>query len=398
MGNDHESYRILTVNGGSSSIKLSVFEKRDGLQLFLSGKIERIGLKDASFKIRQGDVSSDVSMDVSSFEAATRSLLEWLHGQSWFDNVKVIGHRIVHGMQHTASMAMTGDLVKELESIVSYDPEHLPAEIGMAKALSGAYPRMLQVACFDTAFHAGLPAVASTWAIPRALREEGVRRYGFHGISYGYLLQQLRVIDADVAWGRVIFAHLGNGASLAAVKGGACIDTSMGFTPAGGIVMSTRSGDLDPGVAWYCMQKGMSASTFNDMINNRSGLLALSGVSPDIRDLLEKEKEDAGAALAIDVFCYQVKKYIGAYMAALSGLDALVFSGGIGEHAAAIRTRVCKDLAFAGIELDEGENEKHALLISGKRSRVKVFVIPTDEERMIAQEAAAIYEKDDDQL
>jgi len=396
MGNDQQGYSILTINGGSSSIKLSVFKMKDDLRPFLSGKIERIGLKDAGFKIRQGDVSGEVDMDVSSFDAATHSLMEWLRGQAWFGNVKVIGHRIVHGMRHTTSMSVTEELVKELESIASYDPEHLPSEVGIIKALSREYPQLLQVACFDTAFHTGLPAVASTWAIPRALRDEGVRRYGFHGISYSYLLQQLRVIDAGVASGKVIFAHLGNGASLAAVKGGSCIDTSMGFTPAGGVVMSTRSGDLDPGVAWYCMQKGMSAGEFNDMINNRSGLLALSDVSSDIRDLLEKEKEHTGAALAIEQFCYQVKKFIGAYTAALGGLDALVFSGGIGEHAADIRARVCRDMEFAGIEINPKENDKHALVISGEKGRVKIFVIPTDEERMIAQESAAVYEKDSD--
>ena len=391
MGNG-QRYSILTINGGSSSIKLAVFKKENELIPLLSGKIERIGLKDATFSVKEGDHSTKVDADISSFDAATHSLVEWLNGQSWFDDVKVIGHRIVHGMQHTASATVDDALLKELDSIISYDPDHLPAEIGVIKAIQEKYPRLRQVACFDTAFHAGIPAVAATWAIPRQYREEGVRRYGFHGISYSYLLQQLQVIDSAVASGKVIFAHLGNGASLAAVKEGGCIDTSMGFTPAGGVVMSTRSGDLDPGVAWYCMQKGMSATEFNEMINNRSGLLAVSGISPDIRDLLEKEKDNADAALAIELFCYQVKKFIGAYAAALGGLDALVFSGGIGENASIIRARICKELAFVGIELDEAANDRNEPVISGKTGRTKVFVIRTDEERMIAQESAAIYE------
>ncbi|MDQ6812953.1 MAG: acetate/propionate family kinase, partial [Bacteroidota bacterium] len=277
------------------------------------------------------------------------------------------------------------DLIRELNSISNYDPDHLPAEIEIIQLIKQKHPNLLQVACFDTAFHITIPAVAKTFAIPKKYYDEGIQRYGFHGISYSYLMQELKQKNEAEANGKIILAHLGSGASLAAVKDGKCIDTSMGFTPAGGIVMSTRSGDIDPGVAWYLMQKGMDAKEFNDLNNHQSGLLGISGISANMQTLLQQEKQNTNAALAIDIFCYQIKKFIGAYTAVLGGLDILVFSGGIGEHSPDVRSRISDGLEFLGIELCEIKNMNNEAVISKEASKVKVYVIPTNEELMIAE-------------
>ena len=305
----------------------------------------------------------------------------------------MIGHRVVHGMKHTKAEVITSDLLEELNSITSYDPDHLPAELEIIQILQQKYPRLLQVACFDTAFHTTIPEVAKIFAIPKTYYEQGIQRYGFHGISYSYLMEELSRHNKLESNGRVILAHLGNGASIAAVKNGKCIDTSMGFTPVGGIVMSSRSGDLDPGVAWYLMQKGMDAKQFNDLINHQSGLLGISGISSDMQDLLKGERENEDASLAIEIFCYQAKKYIGGYAAALGGLDILVFSGGIGENAASIRRRICDGLDYLNLKLNVEQNNKNGRQISTDDSRVKVYAIPTNEELMIARTTAALYHK-----
>jgi acetate kinase len=243
------------------------------------------------------------------------------------------------------------------------------------------------VACFDTAFHHDLPRVAQLLPIPRRYEVQGVRRYGFHGLSYAFLMGELaRLAGAEVAQGRVILAHLGNGASLAAVNRGKPMDTSMSFTPTAGVPMSTRTGDLDPGLVWYLARtEHMDAKGFNEMVNFKSGLLGVSETSSDMRDLLEHEKQDVRAAEAVALFCYQVKKWIGAFAAALGGLDTLVFAGGIGENAPPVRARICDGLGFLGIELDEKQNATNEGVISGKTSGITVRVIPTDEERMIAR-------------
>ncbi|MEO8712733.1 MAG: acetate/propionate family kinase [Parafilimonas sp.] len=380
----HKHDCILTINAGSSSIRFALYTKEDELQQNISGKIERIGLKDAIFTINQNNKISEEQIDASNFYNATASLIGWFEKQDWFKNVNAIGHRIVHGMKHTQAEIIKDDLIKELNSITDYDPDHLPAEIEIIKIIKEKFSQLLQVACFDTAFHTSIPAVAKTFAIPKKYYDEGIQRYGFHGISYSYLMQELRKQNQAEANGKIILAHLGNGASIAGVKDGKCIDTSMGFTPAGGIVMSTRSGDLDPGVAWYLMQEGLDAKAFNNLINHQSGLLGISGISADMQVLLQQGKKNKDAALAIDIFCYQIKKYIGAYTAALRGLDILVFSGGIGENAAIIRSRICEDFKYLGIELNEEKNNKNEWLISNDNSKVKVYVIPTNEELMMA--------------
>jgi len=249
------------------------------------------------------------------------------------------------------------------------------------------YPDLPQVACFDTAFHRDMPRVARILAIPRRFEAKGVQRYGFHGLSYGYLMEELaRVAGTEAAQARVILAHLGNGASLTAVRGGRSIDTSMGFTPTAGLPMSTRSGDLDPGLVWYLARsERMTAEQFHQMVNQESGLLGVSEISPDMRDLLAREGDDVRAAEAVALFCYQAKKWIGSFAAALGGLDTLVFAGGIGENAPVVRQRVCDGLAFLGIRLDETRNRANAPVISADASPAAVRVIRTDEEAMIAR-------------
>jgi acetate kinase len=278
-------------------------------------------------------------------------------------------------------------MVEELHQLQPFDPDHLPEEILLTEAFHRRFPDLVQVACFDTAFHHDLPRVARLLPIPRHYEEQGVRRYGFHGLSYAFLMEELaRVAGPQAAQGRVILAHLGNGASLAAVYKSKSVDTSMGLTPTGGVPMSTRSGDLDPGLVWYLARtEGITAKKFNEMVNFQSGLLGISETSSDMHDLLERESEDVRAAEAVALFCYQVKKWIGAFAAALGGLDALVFAGGIGENAPVIRARICNGLGFLGIELEEKRNAANEGVISAQASRVAVRVMHTDEEWMIAK-------------
>ena len=272
------------------------------------------------------------------------------------------------------------------------DPEHLPEEILLMDAFHRRFPHLPQIACFDTAFHHDLPRVARLLPIPRRYETKGVRRYGFHGLSYEFLMGELnRIEGADAARGRIILAHLGNGASLAAVHDGKPIDTSMGFTPASGVMMGTRSGDIDPGLVWFLARtEGMDAAQFNEMVNAKSGMLGISETSADMRDLLQHEGEDQRAAEAVDLFCYQIRKWIGAFTAALGGLDTLVFAGGIGEKSPVVRSRICAGLGFLGVELDNPRNEQNADLISLDATPVKVRVMRTNEELMIARSVCRI--------
>jgi len=390
----NENANVLVINGGSSSVKFALYSMNENPNKIFSGQIKRIGLSGPEFTvINNTQKKNELIIDATNFKEAAEVLIEWLKKQKEFEQTICIGHRIVHGMKHTQAQIIDEDLLNELDQISDFDPDHLPAELEIVRLFQKLFPSLMQVACFDTAFHTTIPVVAKTFAIPKSYYDEGIQRYGFHGISYSYLMQELRKQNATESNGKIILAHLGYGASLAAVKAGRCIDTSMGFTPAGGIPMSTRSGDLDPGVAWYLMQKGMDARQFNDLINHQSGFLGISGISSDMQDLLQHEKENKDAALAIDIFCYQVKKYIGGYAAALGGLDILVFSGGIGENAPAIRERLCNDLGYLNIHLNKEKNDKNQWQISNEENNVKVFVIPTNEELMIAKTTGEIYEK-----
>ena len=380
---------VLTINGGSSSIKFALYEAGAEPRRTLSGKIDRIGLSGTSlvFGDPGGNPPSRGQLEIPPQTSAGHFLVDWLEKREEFALVAAVGHRVVHGMNHTAPERINEDLLAELYRIAPYDPEHLPAELELIETFRQRHPQLPQMACFDTAFHRDLPQVARLLPIPRRFEAMGVRRYGFHGLSYEYLMEELSHIGgAPAAQGRVILAHLGNGASLAAVDHGKSIDTSMGFTPAAGLVMSSRSGDLDPGLISYLAHtEEMTAEEFHHMVNHQSGLLGVSEISSDMRDLLSREREDVQAAEAVALFCYQAKKWIGSFAAALGGLDTLVFSAGIGEHCGSIRARICEGLGFLGIELDPAQNAANASVISSQTSRVTVRVVPTDEELMIAR-------------
>jgi len=380
---------VLTINAGSSSIRFAVFDHCEHSRRRLVGKIDRIGLKGTNLTVEfpMGKRRAPRQLDASDHRTAVGCLLDWLEAQAIFGSVKAVGHRVVHGMRHTAPERVTSKLLGELRRITPYDPDHLPIEIELIGAVRERHPDLGQVACFDTAFHRTMPPVAKILPIPRRYGAEGVERYGFHGLSYQYLMEELvRLKDPAATKGRVILAHLGNGASLAAVKCGESIDTSMGFTPAAGLVMSTRSGDLDPGLLSFLARKErMTPAQFDRMVNHESGMLGVSGTSSDMRDLLSHEARDARAADAVTLFCYQAKKWIGAYAAALGGLDTLVFAGGIGENAPQVRSRICSGLGHLGIRLSEKCNARNDAVISTRASRVTVRMIHTDEELMIAR-------------
>ena len=381
--------RILTINGGSSSIKFALYQTGEPPERKLYGKVDRIGLPGANltFSDPTGKQQDSLGIAVSDHTSAVNFLMGWLQEQDGFASVRAVGHRVVHGMKHTAPELVTQELLDELHRLRPYDPEHLPREIELIEAFRQRHPKLPQVACFDTAFHRTMPRVAKLLPIPRRFDAKGVQRYGFHGMSYAYLMEELtRLGDPAATKGRVILAHLGNGASLAAVRDGKSIDTSMGFTPTAGLVMSTRSGDLDPGLAPYLARtEQITAKQFYEMVNQQSGLLGVSEISSDMRDLLAQEAGDVRAAEAVALFCYQAKKWIGSYAAALGGLDTLVFAGGIGENAPPVRAQIRDGLGFLGIELNETHNAKNAPLISPDTGRVAVRVIRTDEELMIAR-------------
>jgi acetate kinase len=384
---------ILTINAGSSSIRFAFFATGESRKRLLEGKVERIGSAAASLTAaRAGEAPLHATIDAATISSAVDALVHWLESQPSFAAPDAVGHRVVHGMQHTAPERITPALLQELRRIIPFDPEHLPREIELIDALAQRYAYVPQVACFDTAFHRTMPTVASQLPIPRRYAAQGVQRYGFHGLSYTFLLQELaRLGDPAAARGRVILAHLGSGASLAAVRDGRCIDTSMGFTPTGGLVMGTRSGDLDPGLmSYFALTESMSAARFQTMVNHESGLLGISETSSDVRDLLEREGEDSRAREALALFCYQARKWIGSFAAALGGVDTLVFAGGIGENAAAVRRRICDGLQFLGIEIDDSLNNRNAARISSDAGAVPVRVIRTDEESVIADLTARL--------
>ena len=388
---DHETSQpsVLAINGGSSSIKFALYQTGEPLKRTLYGKVDRIGLSgtNLTFHDPDGKPQASRSLAAADHKSAASFLIDWFEAQKAFASVQAVGHRVVHGMTHSEPEQVTPELIDELHRITPYDPDHLPREIELIEAFRERHPNLPQVACFDTAFHRTMPRVAKMLPIPRRYEAKGVQRYGFHGLSYSYLMEELaRLEDPAATKGRVILAHLGNGASLAAVRDGKSIDTSMGFTPAAGLVMSTRSGDLDPGlVSFMARSEQMTASQFDRMVNHESGLLGVSETSSDMRDLLAQEADDVRAAEAVALFCYQAKKWIGSFAAALGGLDTLVFAGGIGENAPLVRARICDGLGFLGIELNKARNAENAGVISTDAGRVTVRVIRTDEEQMIAR-------------
>ena len=386
---------VLTINSGSSSLRFALFKLDESLPQILSGKFDRIGLPDTrlSFTNVLANQSDERTIDVPNHVACVPLLVELLEKQSGVNAVTAIGHRVVHGGPRYRDPQRVDDaMIQELRRISSFAPNHLPSEIALMEVFTKRFPQVPQIACFDTAFHGDMPRVAKLLPIPRRYEAKGVQRYGFHGLSYAYLMEELvRLGDPAALKGRVILAHLGNGASMAAVRDGRSLDTSMGFTPAAGLMMSTRSGDLDPGlVAFLGRSEQMTETQFDRMIHHESGLLGVSEISSDMRDLLNQETSDVRAAEAVALFCYQAKKWIGSFAAALGGLDTLVFAGGIGENAPIVRARICEGLGFLGLELNEAHNKETASVISTDNSRVTVRVIRTDEELMIARSVCRV--------
>ena len=381
---------ILTINSGSSSVKFSLYRLGSSENLVLQGQLDRIGVPDGLF--RAGDAAGgklvDRTLDLPDHGAAFAALFNWFQDHELRRDLAAVGHRLVHGGEaHLKPAIITPEVLEDLEKLVPLAPDHLPHEIKAIKAGARIFPDLPQVGCFDTSFHRRLPAVAQRFALPPDYARAGVIRYGFHGLSYEYLRQELaRVAGEQAMRGRVIMAHLGNGASLAALHHGQSLDTTMGLTPTGGLVMSTRCGDLDPGVILYLLQeRGMSPEEIKRLLNHQAGLLGVSGISSDMQDLLAKEGRHPQAAAAVALFCYQGRKFLGALAAALGGLETLVFSGGIGENSTVIRERLCSNLEFFGIVLDPAANKANAPVISSPNSKVTVRVIKTNEELMIAR-------------
>jgi acetate kinase len=375
---------ILCLNSGSSSLKFALYQISDEDEILLAqGAVERNDAQSARLWINSAQRKVETShLEVSSPAAALHAVSVELERLE-LPRHDAVGHRLVHGgPHHAAPERITDMLVNELRSLIPFAPLHLPDEIAGIEAVTSHFSSLPQVACFDTAFHRSMPEVAQRFPLPRALWEEGIRRYGFHGISYEYIVRSL----GDNLPSRVIIAHLGNGASMAAIKDGSPLDTTMGFTPAGGFMMGTRCGDLDPGLILYLLQQQhFDGQRLERLVNHESGLLGVSGVSSDMKTLLERRDSEPDAALAVAMFCYQLRKHIGALTAVLGGLDLLVFTGGIGERAAPVRWEVCRGLEHLGIEFDRRRNDASADTISADDSRCLVRVIATNEDLMIAR-------------
>ncbi len=375
---------VLTLNGGSSSVKFSLWQS--GARI-LGGEIERIGTPEATLQAVDGN-GNPISTDLQAanhLEAAD-FLLDWLKDR--VQKVDAVAHRVVHGgLTNPDHQPISEELLAKLRDAVPLDPAHLPREIALIEAFRAKLPNALHIACFDTAFHRNLPNVAKLLPIPRQLLDQGLRRFGFHGLSYTYLIGELARLEPKAANGKVVLAHLGSGASMAALKGGNPIDTSMALTPAAGLVMGTRPGDLDPGLLTYLQRtQNQDPEDLDRWLNAECGLKGVSGLSSDMRDLLASK--DPNAKQAVDLFCYQARKFVGAYAAALGGLDTLVFSAGIGERSSEVRAQICAGLEFLGINLDTVANVQNAAVISANESKITVRVIPTDEESVLAKIAA----------
>jgi acetate kinase len=385
---------ILVINSGSSSLKFGLYIERAGEeQAVLDGLADGIGRDRGKLELKdeQGRTLRSENMRFTSEDEALVQAARWLADHSQLKPVAV-GHRVVHGGPHLlAHQLITPAVLTELKKNVHFAPLHIPVALRLIAAAERSYPQIPQFVCFDTAFHATIPEVASRFPIPRPLFDEGIRRYGFHGLSYESIVHQL---GKDLP-SRTVMAHLGNGASLAAVKDGRSLDTSMGLTPTGGIPMATRSGDLDPGVLLFLLRvKKMNADSLEHLLNRESGLAGISAGKSDMRDL---ESAAAGgdqkAQLAIQIFCASIRKVIAAYASVLDGLDMLIFSGGIGEHSAPVRKNVCDGLGFLGISIDDAANRSNASEISATASKVRVRIVPTQEDRQIARHSRTLLRK-----
>jgi acetate kinase len=381
---------ILCINVGSSSCKFALYSVAGGVEsLVAEGAADRIGSSGGKIRIHDANGRSlaESERELKRPQIAVDALFDEFERLK-LPRLDAVGHRIVHGgPRHVAPEVVTPALIDDLKKLIPFAPLHMPGGIEGIEAVAARHPKLPQVACFDTAFHRGMPEHAERFPLPRELWDAGIRRYGFHGISYEYIMQAL---GADVPR-RLIIAHLGNGASMAAVLDGRPHDTTMGFTPAGGFMMGTRPGDLDPGVILYLLeQKGYSGARLSELVNQKSGLLGVSGLSSDVKTILDARAMNPDAAMAIELFCYQLRKTIGALAAALGGLDTLVFTGGIGEHAAAVRAEVCDGLAYLGIVIDHRRNDANEDTITSADSRCRVRVIATNENLMVARHTARL--------
>ncbi|MTI43925.1 acetate kinase [Roseibium hamelinense] len=382
---------ILVLNAGSSSIKFTLFL---GDEVLVEGQISGLGaVPNLKFNATKSRTSIDRPLSATegtNHSAALQALLPLLDRELAGNPVAAVGHRVVHGgVSFSEPICLTPDLFRELETLIPLAPLHQPHNLAGVKAAEAAFPNAVQVACFDTAFHRSHPWVNDTFALPRSYYDEGVRRYGFHGLSYEYICEYLKAADPAAYAGKLIVAHLGNGASMCAINNGQSIGSTMGFTALDGLPMGTRSGQLDPGVVLYLMtEKGLSASEISDLLYKDSGLKGLSGISQDMRTL--SQSDDPKAKEAIDYFVFRIRRELGAMAAVLHGLDTVVFTGGIGENSALVRQLVCEDQGWIGLEIDEQQNASNTGVISRETSRVKVLVIPTNEEDMIRRHTAAL--------
>ncbi|MET0857198.1 MAG: acetate/propionate family kinase [Telluria sp.] len=391
--------QLLVINAGSSSIKFALFNTAPIMTPIFEGEISGIGHPGSRFNVRGADRRDTLerTFAVPDRVTAVNVLVDWLAARIQPASLAAIAHRVVHGGVHVATCEkIDGAMLGALYDCATADPEHLPQELHLIEMLRRRYPDVTHIACFDSAFHAGMPAVASMMAIPHRYFDAGIRRFGYHGLSCAYLMRQLgSIIGPDAAAGKVILAHLGGGASVTAVQGGQSRDTTMGFSPAGGIAMGNRAGDIDPGLAWHCFRnEAMEPARFNHMLNHESGLLGVSGSSGDLRELMARAKTDPRAAQAVELFCYQARKAICAMAAAIKGVTTLVFTAGVGANSAEARERICEGLAHIGVRLDPARNADNAALISSDDSLVGVRIIHTDEQWMIAEEARMLLRQD----
>ncbi len=380
--------RILTLNAGSSSLKAAVFAARGADEPLAAAQVDRIGTPNARLRTTDGSGALGNDRDLASVDhaAALQAVLDWVRQEPDLHPVHAVAHRVVHGGDYTEPQRITSDVVRELRRLVAVDPDHLPQTLLAIRTIGRSYRQVAQVACFDTAFHRTLPSVARMYPLPSRFQEAGVRRYGFHGLSCEYIVSALRAIDPHAADSRLVIAHLGNGASMTAVHRGRSVETTMGFSPAGGLMMGTRTGDLDPGVLLYALRrKRISASALNRLVNAEAGLLGVSGTTADMHDLLAHEATDPRAAAAVALFCYLAKKALGSLLVTLGGLDTLVFTGGIGEHRPVIRDRITDGLGGFGISIDASRNATHGAVISSDTSPVAVRVMQTNEDLVLAR-------------
>lgn len=385
---------LLTLNAGSSSLKFAVYEASDKLPLLAAGQIENLGTQ-ATFSVRttaqrpSGDCTP-LALGVGGHAEAVHAILGWLRRIHAGSCVAAVSHRVVHGgIEHRVPVRINDDLLVDLERLVPLAPLHQPHNLAGIQAARAAFPGVPQIACFDTAFHRNHPFVADAFALPRRFYDEGIRRYGFHGLSYEFMARSLRSYDPVLSQGRVVVAHLGNGASMCAMHGGRSVASTMGFTALDGLPMGTRCGQLDPGVVLYLMaEKGMDAKSISDLLYHQAGLKGISGLSHDVRQLQASDSPDARDALLY--FADRGRREIGGLAACLGGLDALVFTGGIGENASQVRAMMLSGMDWMGIHLDTDANQRNANVISQPSSRVRVLVFRTDEERMLAEHAAEL--------